>query len=315
MDDVTFFGSWPWQTQTQIQTDTSSVTQEEENQGQECGRSLKLNDFYTQRVLKYARKRLDKSQVEKYYQQTVDAHFSLEDSSSSSSSLPSTCTSILQTSHSDLTLEHMLGQGSFSSVYGVRRLNRHRHVLKEEKVVVKILREKLLEKPAMLAACVADLIKEGLLLAACSQDESQHPGKRHILQVHGWTPTLLHGFANGRHDSFFLVLEKLDYTLSHKLEFWRRRFVDVSPAMILENAKKQKQRLLGKPFPKFWKKKKNLETDPTASQSNIADHEHISLHMQQLEFWQLRLQLVIDLANAVEYLHSKRILHRDLKRK
>jgi hypothetical protein len=212
----------------------------------------------------------------------------------------------------------------------------------------------------MLAACMADLIKEGMLLAALtttsasststsstvSQEQLQprHPGQGHILQVYGWTPTLLDGFRNGRHDAFFLLLEQLDYTLSHKLEHWRRQRIANTHDIMMQQAAAAAAATAApssasslKKWKKFWKKK-HCNQEPLSSSTVLAvpnttgtatrtagtttatttttaeDALLVHLHMDHLSFWKARVQLVVDLANAVEYLHSKRILHRDLKR-
>merc|ERR1712241_50775 len=84
----------------------------------------------------------------------------------------------------------------------------------------------------MLAACAADLRKESLVLAALQSQRSQRDedvndgritptnGSDHIVKVVGWTPTGLAAYANGWHDSYFVVLEKLDRTLADALEEW-----------------------------------------------------------------------------------------------
>jgi hypothetical protein len=275
-----------------------------EKEGQEEQPVETLNEEYTKRVMKYAQRRLEKSGVLRYYDENMKRSCHLA-----------------QPTHQQLSLGDLLGQGSFSAVYSVNKAGGNRYHkddgLQKDHVVVKILRKKLLQKPAMLAACIADLIKEGLLMATLTQPRhnDHHRGKRHILQVHGWTPTLLQGFANGRHDAFFLILQRLDYTLGHQLELWRRkRTVDVTPAMVLEQfpSLAKKGRKL-----RFWKKC-TRGTSSSAESLHPSSHNPatmIPFHMEHLTFWQRRLQLIIDLAHAVEYLHSRRILHRDLKRK
>lgn len=138
-------------------------------------------------------------------------------------------------------------------------------------------------------------------------NKHHHPGRNHILQVHAWTPTWIQGYQNGRHDAFFLVLSRLDYTLAHKLDYWRKRTVEVSPRMVWEQDQKQRQSRL-----KFWKFKDKKNKNTNSSNSN--SYNAIRLHAQHLLFWLSRLQLTVDLAHAIEFLHSKRILHRDLKR-
>ena len=104
---------------------------------------------------------------------------------------------------------------------------------------VETLRSKLLVDLPMLAACAADLRKEGLLLAALQQEPAEdtrpmrrfsnksqepivrHSGADHVVKVLGWAPTGLSAFANGCHDSFFLILERLDRTLTDTIKEWK----------------------------------------------------------------------------------------------
>jgi serine/threonine protein kinase len=88
------------------------------------------------------------------------------------------------------------------------------HLMPSPPYVVKCLRHKLARNPAMLAACAADLVKEGRFLA-----NLDHP---HVLKVFAWAPHGVAGFANGRHDAFFLVLEKLETTLSETINEWTK---------------------------------------------------------------------------------------------
>jgi serine/threonine protein kinase len=120
--------------------------------------------------------------------------------------------------HSEVQIGDFLGQGSFSSVYEIKALNvpagRRQTKLDPAQCVVKVLRTKLLDSPAMLAACAADLAKEGFLMAYLEH--------QHVMNVRAWTPTGLQGLETGRHDAFFLVLDKLEDTLSNRLKQWQK---------------------------------------------------------------------------------------------
>lgn len=201
------------------------------------------------KVLKYAEKRLKKSGA-----------------SDDTQGAPS---QVQLVQHSQFELGRLLGQGSFSSVYEIRaHHSRPQHADDQEErrisadtCVVKVLRKELLSKPSMLSACAADLAKEGLIMASLQHE--------HILSVKAWAECGLQGFESGRHDSYFLVLERLSDTLSDRLKQWQ----------------KQSDRL------KF-----NL----------------IQRGKKKSSFLCERLQVALSLADAMEYMHSKRILHRDL---
>lgn len=166
--------------------------------------------------------------------------------------------------HSDLELGDHLGSGSFSSVYKVKsiRSSRHRRKRNAEELAVKILRPSLIKDPVTFSSCAADLFMEALFLASLEH--------KNILHIHGGEAHGVLGYANGRHDAFFLVLERLDKTLKAQLDAWA-----------LETARIQRS-----PF-------------------------HRSTRRREL--LQEKIDVILQLSSAVRYLHSKRLLHRDLK--
>ena len=135
--------------------------------------------------------------------------------------------------HTQIELDECIGKGSFSEIYTVksfRKLEKGQK-LAAQKCVVKILQAKFVRKPALLAKRAADLAKDGLILASLD-----HP---HILHVQGWPPTLLTGFEHtGRHDSFFLVLEKLQLTLDKRMDIWKKKTKSLNYAITHRGSKK-----------------------------------------------------------------------------
>ncbi len=168
--------------------------------------------------------------------------------------------------HSQIELGERLGVGSFSNVYEVKSLTAiDRDRLQEdsgnpvpERLVIKILKSELVRRPSSLSMCAADLVKEGAILALLGR----HPN---LVSLVAWTPTGLGGFSDNscgvRHDSFFLVMDRLEESLQDRLEEWRS-----------EKAVRKKE-----------------------------------------GFLQERFQIMTDLANAVQHVHSKGVIHRDLK--
>ncbi len=170
--------------------------------------------------------------------------------------------------HSVVELDVLLGEGSFSSVFSVKHLDTTIKTLPPAtEVVVKVLRKKLVKNPPMMAACAADLVKEGILLARLSH--------HHIVKVHAWAPNGVDAFGQGRHDAFFLVLGKLQTTLAKKLTTWRHQQLSKTRSWSIFRSRK------------------------------ILD--------EKLQCFEERLQIVDQLLEAVAYLHSQHVLHRDLK--
>jgi serine/threonine protein kinase len=173
--------------------------------------------------------------------------------------------------HSQIQLGKLIGKGSFHSIYEVKSFRRWGDKSRIDPtgfscdtVVVKVLNRNMLRNPTYLAASAADLVKEGCILASLHHE--------HILPLRGMTPTGLKGFLNGRHDSFFLILDRLQDTLQDRLNRWSK--VGVTPS------ESTSTRTTGKKAP------------PT---------------------FENRLEMVAQISNALDYLHNKRIMCRDIK--
>jgi hypothetical protein len=238
-----------------------------------------LGDLPT-KVVKYAHRRLRKVKLSSTSGGGTGA-------GSTASSATSGRAGLVELTHSSLELDALLGEGSFSSVYSLKSLtlpttddeedvdessvNPTTKLPSHHNLVVKVLRKKLLKNPPMLAACAADLVKEGTLLSRLSHEN--------VLQVHAWTKSQntksqVDLYQSGRHDAFFLVVSRLETTLSDKFQQWRQIASQTRGWTLLQSRKTLSQKL-------------------TSVQE--------------------RLQVVAPLLNAVTYLHSQNILHRDLK--
>jgi len=194
--------------------------------------------------------------------------------------------------HSQIELGDKLGEGSFSNVFGIRKIRTnkkdplsHRCLSPEDisdnslnsaedskdpvasQLVIKILKSKLVRRPSVLSMCTADLVKEGAILASLGKH-------RNVVSLVAWTPTGLGGFGDSsdgiRHDSFFLVMSRLEKSLKDRLEDWK------------------------------------IEARKTKSMGKVDGRE-------KDECFRERFKIMTDLANALQHVHSKRIIHRDLK--
>jgi serine/threonine protein kinase len=138
-----------------------------------------------------------------------------------------------------------------------------------EDLVIKVLRPQLLGNTALYATGAADILTEGTLLAAL-----HHP---HIVSIHGRSLASVEGFASGKRDSFFLVLERLQCNLLDRLNEWQQRSSSNYYRTILTNGGVRGRR----------------------------DARAILLRE--------RVEVMTELADAMSYLHDQRIIHRDLK--
>jgi serine/threonine protein kinase len=202
-----------------------------------------------------------------------------------------------------------------------------------DRVVIKTLRPKIKDmKVRALASGAADLVKEGLLLQAMNLHSN-------IIDLKGMSAAGVNGWLSGQHDGFFLVLEELTTTLKDKLSNggdWKDEDMFVSerlghdysygyyyyhpptettkptPTEETTAGATPKHRggalgwLFGSP-----KHHKHSEEDPNLHYRSpqalkvLVDKQH--------NFFCTRLQKCIDMADALQYMHSYRILHRDLK--
>jgi serine/threonine protein kinase len=98
---------------------------------------------------------------------------------------------------------------------------------------------------------------------------------KHILSLRGWSAGGVASFATtGRADGFFLVFDRLEGTLFQRLSQWRRRVREDETLNTIHKRKKY----------------------PSA-----------------MKLFHQRLKIARDVADALTYLHSKNILHLDLK--
>lgn len=274
-----------------------------------------------QRIVKYARKRLrgqDNNSVHAF------------DNSYSQVRVP-------VITHSQIELGKQLGKGAFSSVYSIKKI-RQKSKKKEgdeqsnndaqaQSLVVKFLRTKLYDNHGLFAASAADLVKEGNILATL--------GHTNVIRIHAVSSKYGVGaYLNGNHDSYFLVLERLERTLSDRIKEWQSRHKALYESDELEGRYDPESALVvtrKQPLTRSWKKmftnsKSNddevLEvsdrTNVTQGESeNGSDfdnnNEYDKATAAKKKLLSERLDTAQQLADAIAYLHSEKVLHRDLK--
>jgi len=118
----------------------------------------------------------------------------------------------------------------------------HNDDRKQSDIVVKVLKHTMVQKPSLLAACAADMAKEAMILHYLREQVRQQPSDEelqrndrynrsssyvsrdnnaHIVQLYAWSQCGLDGYITGRHDAFFVVLERLEETLSKRVQDWK----------------------------------------------------------------------------------------------
>jgi len=191
----------------------------------------------------------------------------------------------------DIQLGKRLGSGGFSDVYEVKGFNKARkgswsYTFRKDssrkkykkdafdkdgksKYVVKQLKISRMQDPKRFCKAGSDLVMEALYLSMLHH--------KNILTIRGWAAAGVEAYLDGKHDGFFLILDRLEDTLDKRLERWSQKKIE-NPA-----------------------------------------NSDLSLHMSQMRINDdgsdliSRVKISHQIASAVQYLHSKNIIFRDLK--
>lgn len=194
----------------------------------------------------------------------------------------------------DLELGELLGRGAFSEVHAVQILN-NQGCDRRKRYAMKHLKAKLLSQPENFRLAAAELAVEAHMLASFD-----HPN---VMKIRGWASNGVASFADGRHDSFFLVLDCLDETLDQRIATWQTQIASQS----------HQRELSGNLVTDLWRRFSILPTNeiPVLQQQQSTQQREQqraanSLHLE-------KLGVCVEIASALAYLHNKGVIFRDLK--
>lgn len=186
----------------------------------------------------------------------------------------------------ELQVGELLGSGGFSDVYEVRGFSKTesvrtwtyqqslaREAYKDSAIdrngksnyVVKHLKVKMIQDTNKFSMAASDLVMEAQFLSNLNH--------KNILRLRGWASTGIESYSDGSHNGFFLVLDRLEGTLTSLMEKWE------------------------------------TENDLARNLSQLSMDSHGKLETTLLA----RTKVAHQIADALQYLHSKNIVFRDLK--
>lgn len=231
----------------------------------------------------------------------------------------------------ELHVKELLGRGAFSEVHEVKiipRPGRNFTVPLQTSYAMKHVKARLLAQPDNFRLAAAELAIEAHMLASFD-----HPN---VMKIRGWAANGVASFADGRHDSFFLLLDKLDETLDSRITTWQR---------MLEHESVQKQQIeqqltqyrqqrqqQGLDVSDMWQRL-SISEEETMDDPRLRHQIRQSLNRQrnvdpQLAQYQqfqqqnlhryesLQLEkfgICVEIASALAYLHDVGVIFRDLK--
>ena len=193
----------------------------------------------------------------------------------------------------ELVVLGLLGAGAFSEVSEVR-VNGDSEP--NRRYAMKHLKARLLKQGENFRLAAAELAVEAHMLASF-----EHPN---VMKIRGWAANGVASYTDGRHDSFFLLLDRLDETLDQRIATWQKQ-----PLTQVTLTSPHSGNIVSDLLRRF--------SISTVAEDPAVDHEQNMIRKQQervLESLLLeKVGICVEIASALAYLHSKGVIFRDLK--
>jgi serine/threonine protein kinase len=194
----------------------------------------------------------------------------------------------------ELQMGALLGCGAFSEVHEVRVL-KNSGCERGKSYAMKHLKSKLLSESDNFRLAAAELAVEAHMLASFD-----HPN---VIKIRGWAANGVASFTDGRHDSFFLLLDRLDETLDQRIGLWQKKVAEQTT----------QHGATGSLVSDLWRR---LSIAPAPENPALQHRQRIQVQDQQRALESLHLEklgVCLEIASALAYLHSKSVIFRDLK--
>ena len=162
---------------------------------------------------------------------------------------------------------------------------------------VKHLRNRLVTRtPEKFKRAAIDLVLEGQLLLFLD-----HPN---IVGLHGWCGDGPKAFASGDPRGFFLILDKLPILLEERMAEWRNIHLKFQRQLKRQAVAQERRQVVSN-----WARRALRRNQPDVTKSTTLTKAALGMQKLLLE----RLKVVHKIGLATQYMHSKRLIHRDLK--
>ena len=190
----------------------------------------------------------------------------------------------------ELEIGRLLGKGAFSEVHEVQ--------YKKHSFAMKHLKLRLMSQPENFRLAASELAVEAHMLASFS-----HPN---ILRIRGWALNGISSFADGRHDSFFLMLDSLDETLDHRIATWTKEAALSAGEHKMPSQPQSHQGLVSG----IWRRlslhnnASAIQTSPEVSEmERMREQKRRNLYLE-------KLGIATEIACALTYLHEMGVIFR-----
>lgn len=191
-------------------------------------------------------------------------------------------------------VEAILGEGAFSQVSRVILQDGSRFACKH-------LKPDLMTNPNQFQTAACELAYEAHMLSSL-----HHPN---ILQIHGWARNGIASFEDGRHNSFFLLLDLLDETLEQRIDRWAKEQDQQQQQLSSTGIHNAGEMSIFQSRSSRRGSRTRLDAYFDSDNMELHLHRNIQYHRDYLQ----KLQTLREITNALEYLHSQGIIFRDLK--
>jgi len=191
----------------------------------------------------------------------------------------------------ELTIGRLLGKGAFSEVHEVQ--------YKGASFAMKHLKLRLMSQPENFRLAASELAVEAHMLASFS-----HPN---ILRIRGWAYNGISSFADGRHDSFFLLLDSLDETLDHRIATWTKEAA--SSASDEHRMPQQPQSHQGLVSGIWRRLSMNTAVSTSSASPELTELERMQ-EQKRSNLYMEKLGIATEIASALTYLHEMGVIFR-----